>query len=95
MKTKTTSVKVERPVATVTVTIEGKDHIMTEPEARQLYDKLQSALGIQPQVIFRPIDNNPFRDRAIPMPERHPIYYQPSPPSTGEPYRVTCLAGNS
>lgn len=56
MKPKSTPAKIEttieRPVlpqATVTITINGQTHKLTEDEAKELHAKLTKTLGIEPE----------------------------------------------
>lgn len=75
------SVTIERPAATVTITINGKSHAMTEQEAKKIYDGLQSALGIAPNIIMRPPENlHRWNNQAFPLSQRPiPLFFESRP----------------
>lgn len=89
MKTKTNKPKIEtnvsivRPAAEVTITIKGLEHKITEEEARSLFAKLKSALGIIDPAPFVSPYREPIRWR--------PAYLQPLPMPPGwDENKVMC-----
>ena len=70
-------VTVTRPVATVTISIKGTVHTVTEEEARELHTSLGKALNIQPEVIWRDRSKDqydqPFRPWPYPIPQLKPL----------------------
>ena len=65
-----TSVSIVRPLATVTIEIQGATHKLTEAEAKDLHTKLSSALGILPPQL-----QQPRQDEASPFIPRLPDHW--------------------
>lgn len=87
MKTKHTpkiDTAITRPAATVTITINGQQHKLTEAEANELHAKLTKTLGIEPEKVFL---RKPARWPEIPV---IPKYVDPPVDPFNRPYRIIC-----
>lgn len=83
---------ITRPAATVTITINGQAHKITEAEAKELHAKLGKTLGIEPEKVF--VEKQvPWRERPAQWnaPYIPPAFIAPLPE---RPFRITCSLDN-